>query len=439
MSNYRPVEFIEVFCWGRRVGGLVYDENIDLYAFEYSPDWIDGGIELAPLHMRNRRGPYSFPELAKNTYYGLPAMIADALPDDFGNAVIDAWLAEQGINKREITSLDRLAYAGNRALGALTFLPSNRNLAEPVTAIKLQDIISQARLVLAKNALKVDTTHGALSQLIQVGSSAGGARAKAVIQFNPKNNEIRSGYAQDDSDFEPWIIKLDGVSESADGSRNSLDAPEQFTRIEYAYYLMALEAGIKMSSCRLLEEGPRAHFLTKRFDFDQNGERIHQQSLCAMDHLNYRLKDTHSYAQYFDVIRALNMGHVELAEAFRRMVFNAVAMNRDDHTKNFNFHLPKDGEWRLAPAFDITHSFNPTGQWTQRHQMSINSRFENITIQDFYEVGDSHGISNYRKIVREVLEATREWQTYAEKAGVDAEATRRVATDIEDHFPKLTT
>ncbi len=435
MASYIPVEVIEVRCWGRTVGALAYDPKSDLNVFEYSPQWVATGIELSPLHMPNRGGTYTFPQLSKQTFYGLPAMVADALPDDFGNAVIDAWLAEQGVNKTEITSLDRLAYAGERALGALSFQPAQSGLEGPTTAIQLADIVTQARTLLAGTIPSSTSTHDALSQLIQVGSSAGGARAKAVIGYNPATGQIRSGYTTNEPGFEPWLLKLDGVSSAADGSINSLDAPAQFTRIEYAYYLMAKDAGITMSECQLLPEGPRAHFLTRRFDRETSGERIHLQSLCAIDQLDFRFRQTHSYAQYFNVIRNLGMGEAELVEAFRRMVFNVFALNRDDHTKNFAFLLSKDEAWRLAPAYDITHAYNPQGRWTQHHQMSINGKFDQITMEDFLAVGDSQAIPAYKSIINEVKSAVSNWEKFAEVADVNSEAGQRITSDIKEHSP----
>ncbi len=435
MTPYRPVDVIEVSAWGTPVGALAYDPSLDLYVFEYWPKWVKSSVELSPLHMRNRTGPYFFPHLDRHTFYGLPAMIADSLPDDFGNAVIDAWLSEQGIGKDEISSLDRLAYAGNRALGALIFSPSRSDSENPVTAIQIADIVTEARKLLAGNVAKGERESTALTQLIQVGSSAGGARAKAVVQYNPNTDQLRSQFGPQESDFQPWILKLDGVSKAADGSENSLDAPSQFTRIEYAYYLMAVEAGISMAKCRLLNEGPRAHFITKRFDIDSAGNRIHMQSLCAMDHLDFRFSDTHSYSQYFNVIRKLGMEKEELAEAFRRMVFNVVAMNRDDHTKNFAFLLPRDGSWSLSPAFDVTHAFNPTGRWTQRQQMSVNGKFEGIRISDFEAMGDSYGIPGYKSIISKTLAVVSEWKGFAEKAGVLPATRDQIAKDFADHRP----
>lgn len=329
-----------------------------------------------------------------------------------------------------------MAYAGERALGALTFHPAQRDLLGPTTAIQIADLVAGTRLVLAGVAARAGSTHDALSQLIQVGSSVGGARAKAVIQYNPDTGQIRSGYAPSESGFEPWLVKLDGTSRSADGSTNSLDAPEQFTRIEFVYYLMARAAGIKMSESRLYPEGSRAHFLTRRFDREVGGERIHLQSLCAIGHLDFRYRDTHSYKQYFDLIRKLGMGESELTQAFRRMVFNVAAVNHDDHTKNLAFFLPREGAWTLAPAYDLTHAFNPTGEWTQRHQMSINLKFDQITLADLYAVGSAQAVPAYRSIIKEIIAAAADWASYADRAGVNEETLKNIAKDIADHRPR---
>jgi serine/threonine-protein kinase HipA len=434
MSDYVPVDLVEVNVWGRRVGAVAFDPSLGVYAFEYLPEWLDTGVQLSPLVLPNQAGTFTFPELDRATFHGLPGLLADALPDAFGNQVIDAWLVSQNIDKRRITTLDRLAYAGERALGALTFHPPARALEAPVTAIQIADIVTQARAVIAGQADDMFTTHDTLRQLIQVGSSAGGARAKAVLQYNPTTDQVRSAYAEPQFGFEPWIMKLDGVTNAADGSVNSLDAPQQYTRIEYAYYLMATAAGIEMSESRLLAEGPRAHFMTRRFDI-AGGERIHMQSLCAIDHLDFRYRQAHSYGQYFDVIRRLGLDEGALTQAYRRMVFNVAAMNRDDHTKNFAFLLPHDGAWMLAPAFDVTHAFNPMGVWTQHHQMSINGHFDAITLADLYAVADTQGIPGFRKITRDVLAAVGDWPDYAKQAGVDGRTIAHIRDQITAHSP----
>jgi serine/threonine-protein kinase HipA len=433
VTTYVSVDLIEVRAWDRPVGAVALDPNLGCYAFEYFTEWVDTGARLSPLVVPNEVGPVVFPQLDRATFYGLPGLLADALPDAFGNAVIDAWLTSQNIDTRQITALDRLAYAGERALGALTFHPPVHALDTPATAIQIADIVTQARDVIAHTIVDADSSHQALRQLIQVGSSAGGARAKAVILLNPSTDQVRSGYAQPEPGFEPWIMKLDGVSAAADGAINSLDAPQQYTRTEYAYYLMARSAGIEMSESRLLAEGPRAHFLTRRFDRDENGGRIHMQSLCAIDHLDFRIKNAHSYAQYFAVIRRLGIDDDAIAQAYRRMVFNVAAMNRDDHTKNFSFLLPKNGVWELSPAFDVTHAFNPSSEWTQHHQMSINGKFDGITLADLYAVADAQGVPGYKKITDEVVAAAGAWPDFGAEAGVDPRTIRSISYQMADH------
>jgi len=435
LSAYVPVDLIEVRAWGRQVGAVAYDANLGVYAFEYVPEWVDSGAPLSPLMVPNRPGTFVFPDLDRLTYYGLPGLVADSLPDAFGNAVIDAWLTTQGIDKRQITTLDRLAYAGDRAFGALTFHPPARALETPATAIQIADIVTQARQVIAGRVDDAPSTAQALRQLIQVGSSAGGARAKAVILFNPTTYQVRSGYAEPEPGFESWLMKLDGVSAGADGAINSLDRPTQYTRIEYAYYLMARAAGIEMSESLLLAEGPRAHFVTRRFDRDVDGDRLHLQSLCAIDHLDFRYKNAHSYSQYFDVIRRLGLESTAITQAYRRMVFNVAAMNRDDHTKNFAFLLPESGAWTLAPAFDVTHAFNPAGQWTQHHQMSINAKFDNIMLTDLYEVADAQGVPGFRAVTNEVFDAVAAWPDFARQAGIDDQTIDDISQQMREHAP----
>ncbi len=434
MTIYVPVDLVEVRVWGRPVGAVALDPYLGYYAFEYFPEWVDTGAQLSPLVVPNQVGPFVFPQLDRATFYGLPGLLADALPDAFGNAVIDAWLTSQSIDKRQITALDRLAYAGERALGALTFHPPVQALDAPATAIQIADIVTQARDVVAGRIADADVNRQALRQVIQVGSSAGGARAKAVILLNPSTDQVRSGYAPTEPGFEPWIMKLDGVSAAADGAINSLDAPQQYTRIEFAYYLMARAAGIQMSESRLLAEGPRAHFLTRRFDRDENGIRVHMQSLCAIDHLDFRHRNAHSYTQYFAVIRRLGIDDDAIAQAYRRMVFNVAAMNRDDHTKNFSFLLPKEGVWQLSPAFDVTHAFNPSGEWTQHHQMSVNGKFDGITLADLYAVADAQGVPGYKKITDEVVAAVRAWPDFGAEAGVDPRTIRSISDQTADHI-----
>ncbi len=436
MAGHVPVDLIEVRAWGRSVGVVAWDPTRQVYAFEYLPEWVASGVQLSPLVLPNRPGPTVFPDLDRLTYHGLPGLLADALPDAFGNAVIDAWLTTHGIDKRSITSLDRLAYAGERAMGALTFHPPARDLDEPATAIQVADIVTQARAVIAGKIDDAPGTHQALRELIQVGSSAGGARAKAVVLLNSSTFQIRSGYAPPEPGFEPWLMKLDGVTESADGAINSLEAPQQYTRIEYAYYLLARAAGITVSESMLLPEGPRAHFLTRRFDRGPGQARIHMQSLCAIDHLDFRYKNAHSYSQYFDVIRRLGLGENAIEQAYRRMVFNVAAMNRDDHTKNFAFLLPERGTWHLSPAYDVTYAYNPTGAWTQHHQMAINGKFDDVSLADLHRIADAQGVPRYKTVTREVIDAVQTWREAATQADVDERTISDIQRQLDDHDPR---
>lgn len=435
--TYRPVEVVEVLAWGRRVGAVALDPDTGWYAFAYAPEWVDSGIELAPLHMPLRREPYEFPDLPPATFYRLPALMADALPDAFGNALVNAWMAEQGIGAERVTPLDRLAYAASRAMGALEFRPPARDPGtDPPTAIQLADLVLAARLTVRGALAGDETAHAALAQLIQVGTSAGGARAKAVVAFNPATYQIRSAYGPPADGFEDWLIKLDGVSGTGmDGHGGQLGESAPYGRIEYAYSLMAGAAGIEMAPCLLLAEGPRRHFMTRRFDRGPGGERIHVLSLCAMAHLDYNLVATHSYDQYLQTAAALGLGPDQMAQAYRRMVFNVMAVNRDDHTKNLAFMRRGDAGWRLAPAYDVTHAYRADSQWTSRHLMAVNGKFDDIGVDDLHAVGERNDVPGYRRVVGEVAAAVAAWPEFAAQAELDDETTRAIATDFNRFRP----
>lgn len=436
--SYKPSLAIEVLAWGRPVGAVALDEATGWYAFAYFPEWVETGIELAPLHMPLRTEPYEFPQLRRETFYGLAPLIADSLPDKFGNALVDAWMADQGIAGTDITPLDRLAYAGDRAIGALEFRPPARDTEiQPPTAVQLADLVLAARLTVRGELASDETAHAALQQLIQVGTSAGGARAKAVVAFNPQTFQVRSAYAEHVEGFEQWLIKLDGVSSTGmDGHGDELGATAQYGRIEYAYSEMAKAAGIDMTPCQLLAEGPRRHFMTKRFDRGPAGERFHVLSLCGMADLDYNLIATHSYDQYLQSVTGLGLEPEELAQAYRRMVFNVLAANHDDHTKNFAFMRSEDDGWRLTPAYDVTHAYNPDNKWISRHLMSVNGEFEGITVEDLYAVGERNFAPGYRKIVRSVRDVVAEWPSFAAKAEIDDETTAAIAADLERLSPR---
>jgi serine/threonine-protein kinase HipA len=420
---YRQVDLIEVRAWGATVGATAQDPGSGFYAFEYDPGWIARGTELAPLHMPARPGVYLFPELAPATFSHLPAMLADSLPDRFGNALVTAKLADEGVSVEQITPLDRLAYSADRGMGALEYRPPAGQPTPVSTAIQLADLVVAARGALRGQFSGDATTTEALTQLIAVGTSAGGARAKAVVCFNPETGQVRSGQLGAPEGYEHWLLKLDGVEGAHFGSALG------FGRIEYAYALMADAAGLAMEPCRLLIENERAHFMTKRFDRRADGTKVHTQTLCAMDHLDFNVADTHSYAQYLDVIDRLGLGPAALEQAFRRVVFNVAAVNRDDHTKNLSFCCDPSGQWSLAPGYDVNHAYNPQGQWTQRHQMSVNGRFEGITRADLLQLADRFAVPAATSALSDVLEAVDRWPTFAESAAVGGADIERIAAD----------
>ncbi len=423
---YRPVDLIEVRAWGTTVGGVSIDPGLGYYVFEYDPKWQPRGIELAPLTMPISESLHVFPLLPEATYKRLPAMLADALPDDFGNALIDAYMAREGVPKSAITPLDRLAYLGARGMGALEFKPARGPRHRKATAIAISRLVVSARNALSGKFDGDRETEAAINNLIQVGTSAGGARAKAVIAWNPQTQEIRSGQLPADPGFDYWLLKLDGV-----GKDSELGTGGFYGRIEYAYYLMALAAGIEMFESRLLEENGRAHFMTRRFD-RQNGMKQHIQTLCAMQHLDFKQRATHDYNQYFQAIRALGLPESALAEGFRRMVFNVLAANCDDHTKNLSFLMDESGQWQLAPAYDVTHAYNPKGEWTYQHLMSVNGKFQGITRSDLEAVGDRFLIPGYRRIINTISEAVGRWPEFAETAGLPSAEMMRVREDFPD-------
>ena len=434
--SYTQVDLVEVRAWSRTVGAVALDPATGYYAFEYDNQWITKGQPLSPIYMPRQRGTFVFPQLSTQTYHRLPAMLADALPDRFGNALVDAWMAENGVTTDLITPLDRLAYAADRGMGALTFHPPADQPLSDTTAIQLADLVTASRAMVAGEITTSPALHDAIRQLIQVGTSAGGARAKAVIAYNPTTGQIRSGQLDVPEGFEHWLIKLDGISSDLGRDYDPFTNSRGYGQVEYAYYLMALAAGVQMSESKLLPEGPRVHFLSRRFDRTAGGKRIHMQSLCALAHLDFNVPDTHSYNQYLNTVSQLGLGHDALKQAFRRLVFNVVAVNRDDHTKNLAFLLPEDGDWQLAPAYDVTHAHNPNGVWTQRHQMSVNGKFDKITSNDLRAVGDKYMVPGYKNVINEVLIAVDQWPKFAELAGVDGETTVRIANDHAQHRPR---
>lgn len=429
---YKPVNVIEVRLWNKRVGAVALDPKLGFYAFEYDKKFIASGVDISPINMplANADNAFVFTDLPVDTYKRLPSMLSDALPDDFGNKLIDAWMTRQGVDKASITALDRLAYMGKRGMGALEFKPSRGSSSATTTAIQLSEIVEDARSLMSTG--EIDTDHhakAALAQIIQVGTSAGGARAKATIAWNPSTDEIRAGQFDVEPGFEHWLLKLDGMGEDSE-----LGASQNYGRIEYAYSLMSKAAGIEMADCRLLKENGRAHFMTRRFDRDGN-KKHHMQSLCAMSHLDYKQKATHDYSSLFLVVNKLQMGFSSIEETFRRMVFNVMSANCDDHSKNFSFLLKEGGSWGLAPSYDITHAYNPQGEWNSQHLMSVNGKFIGITMKDFMGVADHFAIGSAKDVIKEVADAIARWENFANEAGLPVAEKKLIAHHHAIHFP----
>ncbi len=421
----------EVKLWDSTIGAAVWDTRSDSANFEYHPDFITSGIEVAPLTMPLSRQIYSFPALPRNTFHRLPGLLADSLPDAFGNTLIDAWLAMQGRAPDTFNPIERLCYIGSRGMGALEFVPSHRQGSGSSEPVDVDALVKLASIVLSeRDKLKGSFAHElaeeSLQDLLRVGTSAGGARAKAVIAWNRNTNEVRSGQTRAAKGFTYWLLKFDGVSNNKD---KELEDPAGYGVIEYAYYLMARKAGIDMEESRLLEEYGRSHFMTKRFDRTESGQKLHMQSLCAMEHFDFNKAGAHSYEQALRTIRKLDMSMQAVEEQFRRMAFNVVARNQDDHVKNIAFLMDRRGIWSLSPAFDVTYSYNPRGEWTDQHQMSINGKRDEFTIEDFNACAKTVSMKRGRaeEIVRQVQEAVSQWKHFADQSGVPSPVADGIA------------
>ncbi|MFL0808838.1 MAG: type II toxin-antitoxin system HipA family toxin [Agarilytica sp.] len=426
----------EVRMWGEQVGALVYDPSSHTSTFEFAPGWLSLGADIAPLHMPLAPVKYQFPGLNYSTYKGLPAVFADALPDDFGNAVIDAWLAREGRAPESFTPVERLLYTGSRGMGALEFFPLLKRSEPNDESLALDSLVSMAQTVLDERAElkpRIDANGAnddAMKAILQVGTSAGGARAKAVITINKERSQIRSGQREAPLGFEHYLLKLDGVEEHK-AKTETFGDPQGFGRMEYAYYLMAKDSGITMSDSELLMEGARAHFMTRRFDRDEN-RKLHYLSLCGMDHADYKKPGSYSYEQLLGVARRLRLPREDAIEIFRRMVFNIVARNHDDHSKNFGFLLGSPSEpWRLSPAFDIAYSYRKESPWVAAHQMSVNGKRDQFEQDDLIVVANL--IGNFREvksIIRQVVDVVTEWPHYAKRAGVFESLQQEVAANL---------
>lgn len=426
--------YAEVKLWGRTIGAVALEDDADVAAFEYDADFVRSGIEVAPLMMPLSRRVYTFPELPAPTFYGLPGMLADTLPDRYGHALINAWLATQGRTPASFNAVERLCYVGRRGTGALEFQPVLGPPAHGATRIQVDQLVALASEILSqRNNLMVSfagrSKDKALVDILKVGTSAGGARAKAIIAWNPATNEVRSGQIDVPEGFEHWLLKFDGVTNNRD---KELDDPQGFGAIEYAYWMMARDAGITMTECRLFEENGRRHFMTRRFDRTAGGDKLHMQSLCALAHFDFNMAGAHSYEQALLVIRQLGLSMDAVEEQFRRMAFNIIARNQDDHAKNIAFLMDKEGRWSLSPAFDLTYSYNPDGAWTASHQMTLNGKRDNFDMSDFRACARSAAMKRGRAeaIVQQAQKAVSRWREYADEARVTAAWRDRIQATL---------
>ena len=426
-----------VILWGQRIGAVSWEAPRSLAVFQYDPDFVSAGIEVAPLTMPTRETPYEFPALNRETFRGLPGMLADALPDRFGNRLIDAWLAETGQSPEVFNPVDRLCYIGRRGIGALEFTPSLRRRTQ-AKELEVSRLVDLANRVLDERAnlegtLGGDNDADALEDILSVGTSAGGARAKAVLAWNRETGEFRSGQLDADAGFEHWLLKFDGVSNVTD---TELADPRGFGRIEFAYAGMARAAGITMAECRLHHEGGRSHFMTRRFDRDMTGRKVHMQSLGAMRHFDFNDPSAYSYEQAVMTIRDLGLGMVAVEEQFRRAIFNVMARNQDDHVKNIAFLMDRSGKWSLSPAYDVVYAWNPSGAWTRDHQMSLAGRRNGFERDDILRFATSVGIKKRKalEILEKVGASVRDWRKHAEAAEVAPRDARRIEKSFRSNL-----
>lgn len=424
----------EIKLWGRTIGAAVLPANSAIASVEYDPAFVRSGIQVAPLTMPLSRQVYRFPSLSVESFHGLPGLLADSLPDTFGNTLIDTWLATQGRAPESMNAIERLCYVGNRGMGALEFEPAQGPHAQRAEHIQVDQLVELASTILSnRNRLHVSfeghNNAAALTDILRVGTSAGGARAKALIAWNPETNEVRSGQIEAGDGFEYWLLKFDGVEENRD---KELADPKGYGAIEYAYYRMATDAGITMSECRLFEENGRRHFMTRRFDRTTNGSKLHMQSLGAMAHYDFNLAGAYGYEQALQVIRKLELPMQAIEQQFRRMAFNIIARNQDDHVKNIAFLMDKTGQWSLAPAFDMIYAHNPKGDWTNGHQMTLNGKRDGFTLEDFNVCAKTAGMKRGRAktIINDIQHIVSQWRDYAEEARVEAGRRDRIQQDL---------
>ncbi len=421
-----------VNIWGETIGAIAWDENAQLGSFEYNSVFKSKRINLAPLKIPIASGKqiFSFPELRNNsTFNGLPGLLTDSLPDKYGNQLIDTWLVDQGRALNSMNPVEKLCFIGTRGMGALEFEPSKFKKTINTFSVNVDDLVNISKKILNKREnfeanLNRDEK-GAMTDVLRVGTSAGGMRAKAIIAFNEKTGQVRSGQTRAPQGYEHWLIKLDDVNDQ------QLGDPKGYGRIEMAYCLMAIDCGIEMMECRLLEENNRAHFMTKRFDREGSEKKHHIQTLCAMQHFDHNEVLSYSYEQLFQTMRLVRLPHPQAEQMFRRMVFNVLASNCDDHTKNIAFRL-KEGEeaWELAPAYDITWSFDPTSEWVSQHALSVNGKRKNISKDDLLSVAKSINVKKGNQIIEQISDVVKKWPAYAEQTKVNPKKRDHISSTL---------
>ena len=424
------IDSARVILWGSDIGAVTWLPGRALGVFQYTPEFARSGIEIAPMMMPLGDTPYEFPSLSRETFKGLPGLLADSLPDKFGNTLINAWLSMQSREPGSFTPVERLCYTGTRGMGALEFRPLINELPKTSRKVEIDALVGLAnrvlddRITLEGKLTGKDDSH-AIEDILRVGTSAGGARAKAILAWNPDTGEFRSGQAPSEAGFSQWLMKFDGI----DGNRDKeLADPQGFGRIEYAYYLMARAAGIEMEDCRLHEEGGRAHFMTRRFDRTPKGDKLHMQSLGALMHYDFNAAGVYAYEQALQAIKRLGLPMHDVDQQVRRAFLNVLARNQDDHVKNIAFLMNRRGIWRLSPAFDVAYSYNPSGAWTNQHQMSLNGKRDKFDVDDLITFAGVGGIkkTKAKTILSEVSAAIADWRTHAEKAGISQADTARI-------------
>jgi len=430
------VDVAEIKIWDELVGAVRWDFNQQLASFQYDKNFLNNRYDLSPIKMPVKNGTriYSFPDLRKakdeevNTFKGLPGLLSDSLPDKYGNQLLNVWLAQNGRPSNSMNPVEQLCFIGSRGMGALEFDPAQLKTNKNTFAIEIKSLVDIAKKMLsAREGFEINISNDeqqAMKEILKIGTSAGGVRPKAVIAFNKKTKEVRSGQTNTPKGFEHWLIKLDGVSGAQFGDSYG------WGRAEYAYHLMAKECGIFMTECQLLKENNRAHFMTKRFDRESDNTKHHIQTLCGLQHFDYNNLYGFSYEQVFETMRLLRLTYPEAEQMFRRMVFNVLATNCDDHTKNFSFRLKRGKKWELAPAYDICYAYDPNNIWVNQQSLSINGKHKNIGSEDLMTIAKANNIKNGEKIIGEINSVINNWDDFAEQVNVNKDLQQTIQNNL---------